>query len=339
MVPSRELRRGSRWFRDWVGVLASIVALALAAPSSAQLGEATAPLAPPEPPAPAAPPEPQRREQARGLANDAANAFARGEFALAHELCQRAHALVPAPTIALLDARSLVALQRFVEAADVYEKIESSRLEPGASEAFQRAVTAAAVERARLLPRIPQLKVELVDSPRARAAAIRLDGRAAPAGLIGSWVAVDPGHHTVVVWVSGKLESSESVTIAEGQQRIVHVRLKTAERKDPWRTAGYVGLGVGALSLLTAVVTGGIALDARADAERDCPERECAAGSSGESSLDRFRGYRTVSTVSYVFGGAAVGFGALAVFWPRAEPESKLSISASVQSVRLEGRW
>jgi hypothetical protein len=324
MVRSRELRRGSRSFRDWVGVLASIVALSLAAPSGAQLQE---------------PRDPQRREQARALANDAANAFARGEFALAHDLCQRAHALVPAPTIALLDARSLVALQRFIEAAEVYQRIESSRLAPPVSEAFQRAVSAAAVERARLLPRIPRLKVELVDSPRARTASIRLDDRVAPKGLLGTWVAVDPGSHAVAVWVGGKLESSESVTLAERERRVVHVRPKTAERKDPWRTAGYVGLGIGAASLLTAVVTGSIALDAHADAERDCPERECEAGSFGASSLDRFRSYRTVSTVSYVFGGAAVGFGALAVLWPRAEVEPKLSISASAQSIRVGGRW
>jgi hypothetical protein len=323
-----ELRRGSRWFRDWVGVLGSTAALSLAAPSGAQPQETE---------------EPQRgeqdREQARALANDAANAFARGEFALAHYLCHRAHALVKAPTIALLDARSLVELRRFVEAAEVYQQIESSRLEPGVSEAFQRAVSAAAVERARLLPRIPQLKVEVVDSPRARAAAIRLDDRVAPAGLLGTWIAVDPGRHVVQVWVGGQLESSESVTLAEGERSVVHVRPKTAERKDPWRTAGYVGLGVGAASLLTAVVTGGIALDAHADAERDCPERRCEAGSPGANSLDRFRSYRAVSTVSYVFGGAAVGFGALAVLWPRAEVQPKLSISASAQSIRLEGRW
>src|SRR6185295_6955519 len=62
------------------------------------------------------------RTAARDLATQGAQAFEAGEYAQASDFFRRAHELVPAPSIALLQARSLAKLGQLLEAIDIYEQ-------------------------------------------------------------------------------------------------------------------------------------------------------------------------------------------------------------------------
>jgi hypothetical protein len=269
------------------------------------------------------------------LANEAANAFARSDYARSHELCGQAYALVKAPTIALLDARSLVELRRFLEAERAY-RVAAQPLASDAPEAFLRAAGLAATERAALLPRIPRLKL-VIEAPSAPArVSVLLDDRPLPGDELGRWLLADPREHQVRIELDGRPAVAESIPLGEGDRRIVTLDVEP-ERRDPLRTWGYVGLGGAALGTTLGLVTGGLALDARDQAEQECPDRRCAAGSSGASAVDRFRTYRTLSTVSYGFAVVSAGFGAAALLWPREGTSARLLISSSFAGVALEG--
>ena len=276
-----------------------------------------------------------RRVTARELANQAANAFARNDFVQAHELCERAYALVPAPTIALLDARSLVELRRFLEAERAY-RLAAQPLRGDAPEPFVRAAAQAVAERTAFLPRIPRLKLVIKGPRAATRASVRLDDRPLPRAELGSWLLADPREHRVRLELDGRPVLAESIPLGEGDARIVTLDVEP-ERRDPLRTWGYVGLGGAALGTALGLVTGGLALAAHDQAERECPERKCAAGSSGASAVERFRTYRTLSTTSYGFAVVSAGFGAAALLWPREGTSARLSISSSFAGVALEG--
>src|SRR5687767_9624957 len=99
------------------------------------------------------------RRDAKDLADAGADAYARGNFAHAHELFVQAYALVPAPTIALFEARALVHMKRWVEARAAYERAASTVLAANAPAAFRHAVRDARAELVALDRRIPRYRV------------------------------------------------------------------------------------------------------------------------------------------------------------------------------------
>ena len=84
-----------------------------------------------------------------------------------------------------------------------------------------------------------------------------------------------------------------------------------------------VALGAGGAALSIGVITGIAAVDRYGDAETACPDFRCERGSPAQADVDAFRSLRTVSTVSYFVGAAAVGAGI--GLWLTAEPRSAQS--------------
>ena len=112
---------------DALGVL--LAALLLALPSVAR-GE----------------PDEATKAAARQLAQDGARAMEEKRYADAQDLLNRAYELVPAPTIAVLEARALDALGRLVEAAEHYELARRTELGADASDAFVEYVRSSATK-------------------------------------------------------------------------------------------------------------------------------------------------------------------------------------------------
>ena len=86
------------------------------------------------------------RLAARQLAQEGGELFDEGRFAEAQERLRRAHALYPAPTIAVLEAKALLKLGRLVEASDRYQVAERFQLAEDSPEAFAQAVQEARAE-------------------------------------------------------------------------------------------------------------------------------------------------------------------------------------------------
>lgn len=290
-------------------------------------------------PAPAAAqesPQPDAREVARSLADEAANAYAEAEYARALELLQRAYALVPAPTIALLEARSLARLGRLVEGCAAYERVIETPVSAESPPAFARAVGEARPELQALARRVPRLKL-IGSRKEPRSASILLDGKLLDPSLLGVWIPVDPGSHVIVLEQDGRGARSREVAVAEGTRREVVLDDEAGAQESRFPTAGVIALAVGGVGIGTGIVSGLMAVGAHDDASESCPNDVCPRGSPGADALDDFETYRTVSTVSYIVGAAGLGLGAYLLLTGSHSASAGLAVSPAFSGFELRG--
>jgi hypothetical protein len=277
--------------------------------------------------------------RARALADEGANSFARGDYARAEALLDNAYALVPAPTVGLLRARSLMRLNQWVDALRVYTSVSRTPLDLGAPEPFRRAVRDAERERVALEPRVPRLKLDLAPVLLASPSLIvRIDGGVVPRARLGGFIAVDPGVHALRVEANGRPITAFHLTLEERERLVVPVQEARAERSGSAKTWGIASLAAGGAALGFGVVAGVIALDAHSDASRECPDRTCPPGGRGEAALDRFETYRTLSTIGYIAGAAGIGAGTI-VLLTSSSAEPRVVATASLNGVRVRGSW
>jgi hypothetical protein len=292
------------------------------------------------------------KARARALGQQGIDAAARGEHDKAQDLFRRAYTLVPAPTLALREARSLVALGRLVDGMEAYLRATRTRLGPDSSAAFREAVKKAEEELALLRPRVPRLEIRIVGiAPDHAALRVSVDGRPWPPALLGVAGPIDPGEHEVVAETRSHRDSKR-VTLAEGASESVQLELPAEADSDPNagdmnaplvtrknasgntnRTLAYVGFGVGAAGLAVGVVSGVIATRRHSSAEDSCPSAACS------DDVDAFRRYRTISTVGYVVG--VVGVGAGVTLWLTAPKKQEPAVGAFLGPSRagIRGRF
>lgn len=277
------------------------------------------------------------REAARGLANRAADAIARGDYQRAEEDLRSAYARYPAPTIALLHARTLMRLQRLAAAHRVYELATLTSLGPDAPEAFVRAVELARQESSQLAPRVPRLQLVVRGGAlREPGLELALDGRPVPVAQQGRWMFVDPGRRVVQARLSGRT-SEQVVRVDEGQSIVVEVAEPTGER-PAYRALTWGSLGLGAAGIATGVVTGLVAVSAHDRAREQCADQRCLEGSAGARQLERFETYRVVSTVGYAVGAVGVVAGGLLLLGSALEgPALTLEVDRGAARVGLGG--
>jgi len=276
------------------------------------------------------------RNAAREMGREGAIAFREGDFARAQDLLHRAYDLVPAPTIALYEARSLVALGRLVEAAERYEIAKRTKLDDDASQAFIQSVEDAGVELGELRPRIPRLTI-IIEGPEPGAElVVTLDGAIVPAPLLGVPRTVDPGQHLVEASHPGYASAKSKVSVIEGQASEVVLPLVFQESAPPveappdeseglsaHEALGYASLGVGVLGLGVGVVSGIVMNGHQSDLDAKCVDDVCPADSVDD--LDAFRGARTVSFIGYGVGFVGLGAGVALLL---SAPSGPLSLRA-----------
>jgi hypothetical protein len=247
------------------------------------------------------------RDTARELANSAANAIARGDYAAGEELLARAYQVYPAPTIALLHARTLAFLGRLSAAVAAYERASLATLAPDAPEAFHTAVASAQRELLLLRPRVPRLQLT-VRGHEPTALRLELDGQRIPNAQLGRWLLTDPGRRKLRVEANGS-SYERLVRLEEGQSVVVEVTEPNGSPLARYLTLGAIGVGV--LGVGTGVVTGLMAGSAHEQARDGCPAGRCVVGSEGARDAERYRDLRVVSTVSYAVGGVGLGLGGI----------------------------
>ncbi|MET0595052.1 MAG: hypothetical protein ABW133_20300 [Polyangiaceae bacterium] len=266
---------------------------------------------------------------ARELARQGADAFERKDYTTALDRLTRAFSLFRAPTIAVMQARSLVRLGRFVEALDKYEETQRMSLADDAPEAFRQAVNEAKGEAEELRARIPRLLVRVrTTTGRIEGLKIQLDGKPLPAALLDVERPIDPGAHQISVTASNGELVVRSTRLAEGEHAALEIPLDagpnpaapvTPERVGPTAgtvqpmvesssttTWGWVGVGAGVAGLSTFAVSGAIALGKKASLDEVCRP---GCPPSAADDIDSFRTMRTISYVSLAAGVAAIGIG------------------------------
>ncbi len=294
--------------------------------------------------------DPNRSAAARALAIEGRDAFNAGDYARAIDCFERAHALVPAPTLVVYEARALARLGRLVEASNAYARVAHSSLEEDSPAQFRRAVREAEVEHAQLLPRVPRFIVVVNAAAADRDLTLTADGQPLSRDAIGRETLADPGKHRGSARSSSGTEALREFSLKEGETKRVELSFDSpraapavgrpvADPRDAGptgsrhvelqRTMGFIALGVGALGVGTGVVTGLLAASERDDAAARCPNRICTEGSEGESALDSFRALRTVSTTGYVVGAVGIATGVTFLVLSSGKP------ARTTQAVRL----
>jgi hypothetical protein len=188
---------------------------------------------------------------------------------------------------------------------------------------------------AKLEPRVPKLTITIAPASPPGMRVVR-DGLALGPASYGLPIPVDPGTHTIAVAASGHADRAITIEVGEGDVRTIEaapgdrlpdatVRRPPAEgdRTTTWRTAGFVSLGVGAAATVAGAVLGALVLDAKATADRHCPEPARACDDDGRAAVNRGRLLGPATTVSLAIGVAGVATGiVLLLLLPRDGPRA-----------------
>jgi len=293
------------------------------------------------PAAAAAPPaEDPTKSAARKIAQEGLDLYDGGKYQDALERFQRADALVHAPTMQLMAARSLAKLGRLVEASERYDAVSKAPLDASASPAFREAVANAGKEREALLPRIPSV-VLTVDVAPGVEAAVSIDGVAVPATSLGQKRLVDPGAHTVEARAGGVVKTSR-VALKEGETLPVRLDLRPAQTpSSPARTVGFIATGVGAAGLVLGAVTGGLAITKKGDLDRaGCRDNMCPAATADD--VNGYNSLRTLSGAGFIAGAIVAAGGVTLIIVapkPAATTGARWYPVIGIGSVGLQGAF
>lgn len=280
----------------------------------------------------------EMRTAARDLATQGAQAFDAGKYAEASDFFRRAYELVPAPSIALLRARSLAKVGQLLEAIDIYEQTSRLKLADDAPEAYAQAVQTAHSEVEEVRHRLPRLKLTLLGIEPNQPMQVTIDERPVPDVLLGVERPMNPGQHVIVVRVAGQPRATRELAMVESESYRVELDIGPAKPVEkpivaaplqadtdtkahaspPWRTLGYVGLGVGVVGIGVGTITGLAALKHKSSLDDAC-KPDCPASSAGD--IDSFRSNRTISWISYGVGIAAAATGVVLLTLGKPEQE------------------
>jgi hypothetical protein len=265
-------------------------------------------------------PSDETKNSARVLAEDGERLYGAGDWAGAADRFARARQLLQIPTLDLWLARSLAKQGKLIEAEERYRDAIRGPVTPDASAAVTKAVDDARSELDALRPKIPSLEVVRPQG----VGAVTLDGAAVPDALIGVKRPVNPGVHRIEAVGA----APASVTVREGQAvRVVLERARSASSKPPapaasastppvaetardgsaQRTAGWIGVALGAVGLGAGAVTGVLATSKAGTLDDACDGAECPA--SAQPDIDAFDAYSTISTASFIGAGIALAIG------------------------------
>lgn len=278
-------------------------------------------------------------EAARSLAYQSQAAYDAGDYATAAATAEAAQRLVPAPTLALLEARSLHKLGRWLAARTQY-RIAAAPVASSAPVAFQRAQRAALVELELLELELPRLAVQ----PRAggddQPTQVTVDGLVWPRASWGVWVPLDPGEHLVhVKWKAGSEQHKVDLKPRAEEQVLLGAPANAGleELRIPLALGAF---GLGALGLGSGIAFGVHAANRRGELSPSCEAGVCSP--TEQAALDESGTYRDLSTVGYVVGavGAVAGTGILIAF-PNGSGRSdgSLAVLASPTQLMLRGKF
>ncbi|MBI4700839.1 MAG: hypothetical protein HY744_06700 [Deltaproteobacteria bacterium] len=259
----------------------------------------------------------QKRNDALRLGGEGLDLFTAGDYGAALERFKKADELVPAPTLKLRVARCLDRLARLREAAEAYRQVIAMELAPDAPEVHRRARDEAVAELTRVIEQTPVLVVTL-HGAKPEQTEMELDGEPLAADRLGQPVSLDPGRHSASAR-HGKLVARQEVTLKRSERKLVVLRpvaLATAAaapaaRASPWRTVGWVAIGLGGAALDAGIIAGLLVLTEEDDLLANCPDRRCSH--AYEDDVLAFNATRTFSTASCIAGAAVLAGGAALV--------------------------
>ncbi len=316
------------------------------------------------------------RETVRTLANNAEQDFKKRDYDSALKGFERAYSLAKVPRLAVWIAQTHEQRGELVSAYE-YSR-QALNLTPNelwVADFQQRAQKEAEEALLAITPRLAKLTVRLEGSQNAR---VSVDNVALPSAALGLERLADPGtRHIVaergteraeetVVLAEGaqrevvlKLNANTAsiaptpvppppapsqpatVTASAATQAVAlppTVDASTAQRKKALRTAGWVGVGVGAAGIGLGAVTGLAALSKYNSLKDKCQNDTCPPDKS--SAADSYNSMRTVSTVGFIAGAVVAAAGVTLVITQLSEePAPAVAVWVSPGMAGVRGKF
>ncbi len=296
-------------------------------------------------------PSPQQKELARDLMQKGYAARSAHDPKTALESFKAADDIMHVPTTGFEVARAEVDVGLLVEAHQTLVEVMHAPEKPGEPQAFRDARGYAKVLDQQLVSRIPQLRISVSGG---NSAAVSVDGVDLPEGALLVPYKVDPGHH-VVVAKAGAATGRTETDVAEHEVKEVSVTLQAPSPEpaaepapapppaaaEPESTpshhgfgpVAWAGFGVAVVGLGVGAVTGVMTLNEKSSIASQCNGTRCPPSTYGK--IDSVNTLASVSTISFVVGGAgaAVGVAAWLLGWGVDSPSS--TAASSSDSVRV----
>lgn len=284
-------------------------------------------------------PTKDERERAHQLMDQGKDKTKAGDLKGALDAYKKAHDIMHVPTTGIALARTHAALGHLVEAREVAVQVERMPKEANEPAPFDKAREQAKELETQISPRIPTLQI------RGATKAVIDD---VDVGRVDS-VPVNPGKHSVFL----KGENGEKrleVEIGEKETKEVAIEAPVIKKPDPApppptqkptheeRTPlatglMYGGYGLAGAGLLTAGITGLLALGKSGDVKDQCENGICDP--SVRSDLDGARSLATVSTIGFVVLGVGLAAGTVGLLLPKTRREESVWLGPH----GIEGRF
>jgi len=274
------------------------------------------------------------KETARSLMKEGDAAMRDGDAAKALERYEAAKTIVDVPTTRVAVARALEKLGRLIEARSIALGVTRSPPKDSEPAAFAKARTEAQALSKAILPRIASLQIQLDGEVPEQGLRAEIDGKPLYKSVITVARRVDPGEHEVLVAATGYAPVTVTVTLAEGETKIVPVELKerwteggsdvtpaktpVAEEAPQDPSDGSlsplvpIGFSVAGAGAIFGAITGIISLGKTSDAEAQCVDGRCPTSVQGD--LDDAQTMATLSNVGFIVGGVGLGVGIVGLF-------------------------
>lgn len=286
--------------------------------------------------------------EAQALFDQAAAAMAAGDYGSACPKLAKALRLVPNAGGAMMKLAECYDVSRHLASAwAMYTLAEATAVKAGRADR-----QAKAHERIEAL--MPQLAHLTITAPGCVSAlpnvVVQHDGTLTGAAQWGVSIPVDGGTHTIVASAPDKQTWRGDVEVRDGMTVSVTIPCLQDPPNDipppepPLRrTAGLVTLGLGGLGIVVGAVSGGLAVAKHGDLAESCPGGHCPHDEEARLGPD-VSGYETlgtVSTLSFVAGGALAATGLFLIFTTPAQEgkEREVSVVVSPSYLGAAGRF
>src|SRR5262249_48682518 len=112
-----------------------------------------------------------------------------------------------------------------------------------------------------------------------------------------------------------------------------------ATQSAAWRYAPAILFGVAGLGVGVGLITGAMASHDTGQLEKSCPDKKCYDDAAG--TYDSAKTFSTVSTISFIAGGALAASGIGVLLWngSRASSSVQAGLVVGPGSVKLSGRF
>jgi hypothetical protein len=259
----------------------------------------------------------QDKAVAREMFRRGDEAYRAGDYEAALKAFVGADTIMRVPTTGLEAGRSLMALDRFVEARGYIARVAKSKPAKGES----KPLADARKEAKRLLRRLDLLipKVTIaIEGSEASDTTVLIDGSEVRASDIGKPIRADPGDHVLRASAPGFVTGSKRFSLKEGETRELRLTLEAQPEEEELPSTAAVSaspvwpwavLGVGAALVTAGAVTGGLSLASASDYQDRCDAGTRVCPADAESTHDRALVLAHVSTATFIAGGVGLGVG------------------------------